>query len=81
MPIVDPSMTPDQMRHVAMALLQLGFLSGVAGAMCWSVGAWLCNALADAIQSWENKRARISAARARLVHSAGPDGDSSHASP
>jgi hypothetical protein len=65
MPIVDPSMSPEQMRHVALALVQLAFFSGLLGAMAWSVGAWLLNGLADAITAWEDKRARIYAARAR----------------
>lgn len=65
MPILDPSMSPDQVRQIALALVQLGFLSGVAGAMVWSVGAWLLNGLADSITAWEERRARIAAARAR----------------
>lgn len=64
MPIIDPDMTAEQMRHVAMALLQLGFFSGVAGAMCWNVLTWVFCKLADAIQAWEDKRIRIIKARA-----------------
>ena len=63
MPILDPSMSPEQVRQIA--LVQLGFLSGVAGAMAWSVGAWLLKGLADSITAWEERRARIAAARAR----------------
>lgn len=65
MPVIDPSMSPEQMRQIALTLVQLGFISGVAGAMAWSVGAWLLNGLADALTAWEERRIRVIQARAR----------------
>lgn len=65
MPVIDPSMSPEQLRQVALAFAQIGFVSGLLGALVWSIGAWLVHRLADAITAWEDRRIRVIKARAR----------------
>lgn len=64
MPIIDPSMTPEQMEHVAWALAQLAFFSGMAGAFVLLLAFWILDKIGDAILRSEDKRLRIIKARA-----------------
>lgn len=65
MPIVDPSMSPEQLEHLAYALIQIGFCSGLIGAAAWTLLMGIFNAIADAITAWEDRRIRVIKARAR----------------
>lgn len=49
----------------AESFVKLSMLGGALGAICWSFVVRALVHVADAIQAWEDKRARIGAARAR----------------
>jgi hypothetical protein len=64
MPIIDPSMSAEQMGHFFDAILMLGFAGGMAGGFAVFLLLWLLDKLCDAILRSEDKRIRIIKARA-----------------
>jgi len=60
-------LTESELQAFATFVFQLAFAGGVLGACCWSLFMAFIAWAADAVCSWEERRNRIGAARARAT--------------
>ncbi|GEM_PF-2646624 len=61
-------MSPDQLAYLARGFVELGFWSGVAGAIAWKLVCDCWSVFTDRYLAWEERCMRIAHARARHVH-------------
>ncbi|MBO9679254.1 MAG: hypothetical protein J7556_13520 [Acidovorax sp.] len=58
----------DHLDHFAWSVIQLAFVAGIVGAFAWQTFWALLGWLSDQLTSWEDRRARIHAARIRAAN-------------